>query len=1321
MRNMLADFWVVHTMRWWLSVWVVMSLMLAGCGGGGSEDRAQQVSISTSASTLTADGVSYANVTVTVVDKAGAPLPAARVSLSTTFGTLSRTTDDTDRFGQVTVRLTAPTSPGAATVTATVNGYYASTVVQFSAAAPGSVGIYASPANIQPNASTTLTAVVLDNLGNGVPNMPLVFSYVGNPASGGVLGATAATTDVNGRATVAYQAGVRSGMDWLQVSTNNGRTAQVGVNVSTSGVFLADLSVTAANASAPADGVTTTAVTAQVVDDQGVGVEGVVVSFASSAGRLSVASASTNAQGYAQVMLTSPSTTGTAVVSAAAGGMYRTTTVDFVSSSTGSQSVTFTGSAATAAPNSPVTLTVQVVDAAGNAVVGETVSFSATTNVSGGGFSAGAAATVTAVTDTFGRASVVYTTGVQAGTDVLTARTSAGVSRTFSLVVSNASVAVGDMLVSVGGADVPANGTQVAVTATLTGTTGAPLSGVSVGFSSTLGALSAATATTNAQGVASVMLSSTTPGTATITASAGGVVRTASVNFTGGSVSAVALTANPSSLVSGAVSSVVARVTDSGGRPIVGESLTFGFAANASGALFVSTPTATTGSSTQSATTDAFGRATVYYKAGSTSGSDTVEVISSNGVHQSVVITVAGSGATIGGLTLTSANASIPADGVTTVALTAQVQDTAGQPLANQSVAFASTAGTLSAATATTDATGMARVTLRAGTQATTAVVTASTGGFNATVSVQLVAGVPSAANSAITAQPASLPADGVSTSTVTVVLRDANNNPVANGTPVTLLTTAGTITSANPATTSLGRATFTLQAPAAPGSASLTLLEYPSVSAAAVTFGSVSTGDPANITVSVANPALFVTGVGKTDSTSMVVTVKDAAGALISDANAGVNNLVVTFRSKPNGGETISGTNAAGTVVTSSTSIAVRTSNGVATLTLQAGTLPGVVELEVEALSSAGAALVPAVKASLPQVSIASGPPHNIALSYPVAGVTNLGGGVYRRIGSASVTDRYGNAVPDGTVISLGLLDSVIASNTTPVLSGGAASDASTTAGSATLTEVDSTWTSASVTRNGVARSLQANDRVLLLNAVAGDKSRFLTVAPAANTSATVQKNYSTTAAGLEYVMGAALLGGQISGVDAQTGLTQTGRATTQNGVATLYVTYPADREHILTGCYGLASAANHTLDIRTGNAPAGSAQVWVVAESTESGATSLDNRFCFAAIGPYKLPSGAGGTISGTTTITFDVKDQNDIPLPFVQVSPSAAVTTNTGAPLTVSFGNCSGRADQRTDAFGVCSMTITVGGADSGDAATITIGAGDATPISITLTVP
>lgn len=51
---------------------------------------------------------------------------------------------------------------------------------------------------------------------------------------------------------------------------------------------------------------------------------------------------------------------------------------------------------------------------------------------------------------------------------------------------------------------------------------------------------------------------------------------------------------------------------------------------------------------------------------------------------------------------------------------------------------------------------------------------------------------------------------------------------------------------------------------------------------------------------------------------------------------------------------------------------------------------------------------------------------------------------GFYSRRAGLIVTDRYGNAVPDGTVLNLGVLDSVLSAGTT----------GSTTASSAVLTD---------------------------------------------------------------------------------------------------------------------------------------------------------------------------------------------------------------------------------------------------------------------------
>jgi hypothetical protein len=468
------------------------------------------------------------------------------------------------------------------------------------------------------------------------------------------------------------------------------------------------------------------------------------------------------------------------------------------------------------------------------------------------------------------------------------------------------------------------------------------------------------------------------------------------------------------------------------------------------------------------------------------------------------------------------------------------------------------------------------------------------------------------------------------------------------------------------------------------------------------------------------------VFGVGKQDTTSLTITVKTASGNLIDDAEVGVNNLRVSLKTRPNAGEKLIGKDASGNVVETSSGVStlpLRTLNGVATLTLQSGTLPGVVEIEAEALMPDGTSLPTPLIGVVPQVSIASGPPHSINLSYPVANaVDNLGNGVYRRVGSAFVTDRFGNAVPDGTVISLGVLDSVIASNNPSPgyavnMDVAADANASFDSGTSLLRDDTNFPFLGSITRNNTSRGLQNEDRVLLLNAQSEDKSRFVNNFTA--NTVTANKNYQsqTVNSSLVYVAGASLLGSQIEGLNMQTGAPVVGQATTKDGYATFYLRYPADNQYILTGCYG-----DPTIDTRATAAPAGSAQVWVVAESTETGATTVDNRACFSALLDYELINNSSvDTISASSSFSFTLRDATLIPLPFVSLSSNVIIETNTGG-LAVSVGNCTGRSDQRTNENGNCSLPITVTGGASGDSATVTIGAGgNASPISISVTIP
>ncbi|WP_027389729.1 Ig-like domain-containing protein [Chrysiogenes arsenatis] len=672
-------------------------------------------------------------------------------------------------------------------------------------------------------------------------------------------------------------------------------------------------------------------------------------------------------------------------------------------------------------------------------------------------------------------------------------------------------------------------------------------------------------------------------------------------------------------------------------------------------------------------------------------------------------------------LTLTALNNSIAANGTDVVAIDLSASNRQQQPMSGVPITVTTTAGSLSRTSGgdtaetlllATGTSGIVRFYLRSGTQATTAAVHATAGGVSTSTTVALAPGAPFAATSSLIASPSALPANGTAETEVTVTLRDQYSNIIMDGREVTLQATAGVITSQNPIATSSGRATFTLRAPSTPSEATLSLMQYPSISRT-ITFGSVSSNAPANIEMSLGTPNLYVAGVGKSDATSISLTVRDAAGSPIADPDAGVNNLRVAFRTHPGAPETLSGTSATGLTV-SNDSIEVRTNGGVATITLQAGTLPGVVELEIEAFDEFGNPLSPRVLNILPQITIASGPPHSIALSYPVTGsITNLGTGFYRRAGSASVTDRYGNAVPDGTAINLGLLDSVIASG----------SDGATSAASNILSVGTTVLTTASVTRNGVLRYVQSNDRVLLFNTVASDKSRFVGTTISAS-QVSVNKAYQSSVSGVEYLMGASLLGGQVHGVNAQTEAMVAGHATVKDGLAQFFVTYPANQQAINAGCY----YGNHTVDTR--HLPAGSAQVWIVAEATDSGATTIDNRFCFAPVLGYTLTNESGittiSTNNDTTAINFSLVDGNAIPLPFLTISPLVTIVTNTGA-FQVQAVPCT------TDTNGQCAISITVTGGTLGgaidvggnlvkDSAVVTISApGNATPVEVQVAIP
>jgi len=164
-----------------------------------------------------------------------------------------------------------------------------------------------------------------------------------------------------------------------------------------------------------------------------------------------------------------------------------------------------------------------------------------------------------------------------------------------------------------------------------------------------------------------------------------------------------------------------------------------------------------------------------------------------------------------------------PADGVTSVAIDVTLADQFGHPIAGVSI---SAAGSPSATTrvapqteststpaGTTDSTGKA-VFFAYDTTAETVTYTATDTTDNVvldqTVSVTYLAGVPQASDSTLSANPTAVPADGTTSSTVTVTLEDHNGNPVpAKAITLVAATGSSSITPSSSMTDTKGQATF--------------------------------------------------------------------------------------------------------------------------------------------------------------------------------------------------------------------------------------------------------------------------------------------------------------------------------------------------------------------------------------------------------------------------------------------------------------------------------------------------------------------------------
>ncbi|QDQ26590.1 hypothetical protein FNU76_09525 [Chitinimonas arctica] len=445
------------------------------------------------------------------------------------------------------------------------------------------------------------------------------------------------------------------------------------------------VNVIASSAQLNSDGKTPIGVTVLVKDANNQALKNQPVTFSASSGVVTAASDTTDANGTVNATLNTSGdpTNRDITITANAGKVTGKTSVVVSGSSiaiSGSSSIVF---------NNSSELLLKVSDAGGTGVNNIPVTITSPLGNRLAVGSQSADGKLGASTDVNGQVKVTVT-GTKPGTDNIVVE-ALGAQKSFALLTSNSNFTFATPTASLA---VPIGGTVTPVTVHWENN-GQPVAGQVVNFAATRGALTASSAVTNAQGNATVGISSNQAGTSTLQASAAGGTPQTTVGlvFVAVSASRIDLQADkttvsvfkPNSPTS--VATISAVVRDASSNLVRGAKVDFSALDVTGGAL-----------NSASATTDESGVATVLYTAGSTSSEQngvkitaTVKDVNGTPVSTNIGSTIA---LTVGGQSLfvrLGTNNTLTGDNnVNTQTFTAIVTDAAGNPVQGQTVVFRS-------------------------------------------------------------------------------------------------------------------------------------------------------------------------------------------------------------------------------------------------------------------------------------------------------------------------------------------------------------------------------------------------------------------------------------------------------------------------------------------------------------------------------------------------------------------------------------------------------------------------------------------------------
>ncbi|XEJ69097.1 Ig-like domain-containing protein [Escherichia coli] len=545
-----------------------------------------EITLAASKDPVIADNNDLTTLTATVADTEGNAIANAEVTFTLpedvranfTLSDGGKAITDTEGKAKVTLK---GTKAGAHTVTASMaGGKSGQLVVNFTAdTLTAQVNLNVTEDNFIANniGMTKLQATVTDGNGNPLANEAVTFTLPADVSASFTLGqGGSAITDINGKAEVTLS-GTKSGTYPVTVSVNS-----YGVSDTKPVTLIADAGTaklagfTASSSSFTASTTEGVTLTASVTDAYGNPLEGIKVNFRGPATTLSNTSVETDAQGKAEILVTS-TIAGTKVVTANLAIAPTEAAIRMLTVNADVDSATITSLEMPEGQviiREPIAVKAHVDDQFGNPVADQLVTFSAEPSSFNMVISQD-----TVSTNRQGIAEVTMTPG-RYGSYTVKASLANGSFYEKDLVVIDLRLTLTSSSPLIGVND-PSGAT---LTVRLTHANGAPLSHELVTFSVTPegATLSSQTATTNTSGEAQVVLTSNKVGTYVVTASihSGVIIQTqTTVKVTGNPSTAhvASFIADPSTLTANNsdISTLKATVEDSSGNLVEGVNVNF--------------------------------------------------------------------------------------------------------------------------------------------------------------------------------------------------------------------------------------------------------------------------------------------------------------------------------------------------------------------------------------------------------------------------------------------------------------------------------------------------------------------------------------------------------------------------------------------------------------------------------------------------------------------------------------------------------------------------------------------------------------------------